>query len=83
MAHIFDLFAQAEPGARGGLGIGLALARGLIRLQGGDVTATSEGPGKGSEFVVRLPRWKEPTPPVPGKPEQPAAATPVYPTLPV
>jgi signal transduction histidine kinase len=76
MAHIFDLFAQAEPGSRGGLGIGLALARGLIRLQGGDVTATSEGPSKGSEFVVRLPLCKEPTPHGPGKPEQSAVASP-------
>jgi signal transduction histidine kinase len=55
LAHIFDLFGQAEDGARGGLGIGLTLARGLVRLHGGDVTASSDGPGKGSEFVVHLP----------------------------
>jgi signal transduction histidine kinase len=61
LVHVFDLFAQAEPGARGGLGVGLALARGLIRLQGGDVTAASAGPGKGSEFVVHLPLCKEPS----------------------
>jgi signal transduction histidine kinase len=62
LAHIFDLFGQAENGARGGLGIGLALARGLARLHGGDVTAWSDGPGKGSEFVVHLPRPKDSLP---------------------
>jgi PAS domain S-box-containing protein len=55
---IFDLFMQ---GARtldrsdGGLGIGLTLVERLVALHGGSVEATSEGPGKGSEFTVRLP----------------------------
>lgn len=55
---VFEMFSQVEPTAdrsQGGLGIGLALVRGLIALHGGTVEARSEGPGKGSEFVVRLP----------------------------
>jgi CheY-like chemotaxis protein len=55
---IFDLFVQAErrlDRSHGGLGIGLTLVRRLIEMQGGSVTATSEGAGKGSEFVVCLP----------------------------
>src|SRR5262249_41793865 len=39
----------------GGLGLGLALVRGLVTLHGGAVTVHSDGPGQGSEFVVRLP----------------------------
>jgi signal transduction histidine kinase/ActR/RegA family two-component response regulator len=55
---IFEMFAQMEAGlphSQGGLGIGLALARRLLALHGGSVHAFSEGPGRGSEFVVRLP----------------------------
>src|SRR5262249_6382990 len=55
---IFDLFVQAErrlDRSQGGLGIGLTLVRRLVEMQGGSVSAHSEGPGKGSEFVVRLP----------------------------
>lgn len=58
LAHVFDLFAQVDRTlgrARGGLGIGLALVRKLMRLHGGTVEARSEGPGKGSSFTVRLP----------------------------
>jgi signal transduction histidine kinase len=57
-SHIFELFAQAVPArdrARGGLGIGLALVKTLVELHGGTVSADSPGPGRGSEFVVRLP----------------------------
>lgn len=56
---VFVMFAQAEhPINRrnGGLGIGLSLVEGLVRLHGGSVAAHSTGVGKGSEFVVRLPR---------------------------
>jgi len=59
LPHVFDLFVQEEDGARGGLGIGLNLVRSLVRLHGGDVEAFSEGPGRGSEFVVRLPTAAE------------------------
>ena len=59
LPNVFDLFAQAQPiseRAHGGLGIGLALVRSLVQLHGGDVTAKSEGIGRGSTFTVRLPR---------------------------
>ncbi|HEX5421104.1 MAG TPA: ATP-binding protein, partial [Gammaproteobacteria bacterium] len=55
---IFELFAQADMGDRRGhkgLGIGLALVRALTELHGGTICAKSEGPGRGSEFVLRLP----------------------------
>ncbi len=54
----FNMFVQAGPSlerSEGGLGIGLALVRGLTELHGGQVDAHSDGPGAGSEFVVRLP----------------------------
>ena len=56
--RIFDLFVQDERSvdrSQGGLGIGLALVRHLVHLHRGSVEAHSEGSGKGSEFVVRLP----------------------------
>ena len=59
---IFELFVQLEaPGTRpaGGLGIGLSLARDLVRLHGGQIEARSRGPGLGSEFIVRLPHARE------------------------
>lgn len=55
---VFGLFVQVgSPFARpqGGLGIGLSLVRTLVEMHGGRVQAVSEGPGKGSEFIVRLP----------------------------
>ncbi len=58
LPHIFDMFTQADrhvERAEGGLGIGLTLVRSLLQLHGGTITAHSAGPGKGSEFVVRLP----------------------------
>jgi signal transduction histidine kinase len=57
LGRIFEPFAQAEPGdaARGGLGIGLALVRRLVALHGGEVSALSDGLGRGAEFVVKLP----------------------------
>jgi PAS domain S-box-containing protein len=58
LARIFDLFIQVDTSlhrARGGLGIGLTLARTLVEMHGGSLEAWSEGPGHGSEFVVRLP----------------------------
>ena len=58
LPKMFDLFTQGDRSldrSEGGLGIGLTLVRSLAELHGGTVTATSAGPGKGSEFVVRLP----------------------------
>ena len=58
LSRVFDLFAQVEPaggGSTGGLGIGLTLARRLVELHEGMLEVTSDGPGQGSEFVVRLP----------------------------
>jgi len=56
--HAFDLFVQEQRSsdrAQGGLGIGLTLVRTLVKMHGGSVTALSDGPGRGSEFIVRLP----------------------------
>ena len=58
LAEIFELFTQVHPEnveSRAGMGIGLALARELVELHGGTIQARSEGIGKGSEFIVRLP----------------------------
>lgn len=58
LPFIFDLFTQVDLRSgrpQGGLGIGLALVRQLVEMHDGTVTASSEGPGRGSEFVIRLP----------------------------
>ena len=56
LPHIFELFTQGNRGSsQPGLGIGLALARRLVEMHGGQVDARSDGPGTGSEFVIRLP----------------------------
>ena len=60
LPRIFDLFTQIdhpEVDAGGGLGIGLALVRKLVTMHGGTVTVSSDGPGQGSEFVVRIPLY--------------------------
>jgi signal transduction histidine kinase len=59
LPQIFDLFVQERQAidrSQGGLGIGLTIVRNLIHGHGGSVVARSDGPGRGSEFVVRLPR---------------------------
>ena len=68
LSHLFEMFAQRGPArerAQRGLGIGLSLARGLVEMLGGRIEAHSEGTGKGTELVVRLPtldqaRWADP-----------------------
>jgi PAS domain S-box-containing protein len=68
LPKIFELFAQGDRSlarSEGGLGIGLTLVRKLTEMHGGKVTASSDGPGRGSEFIVRLPAaTKAPDPPV-------------------
>jgi signal transduction histidine kinase/CheY-like chemotaxis protein len=57
-AEVFKMFAQLSPAidrSEGGLGIGLALAKGLVELHGGSIDVASEGLGHGSEFTVRIP----------------------------
>jgi len=58
LPSIFEIYSQANPElarSQGGLGIGLSLAKGLVELHGGTIEARSEGAGRGSEFIVRLP----------------------------
>jgi len=57
LGHIFDMFAQVDSHssrAEGGLGIGLALVKGLVELHGGATEVTSAGAGRGTEFIVSL-----------------------------
>jgi len=58
LPHVFDRFRQADGGisrARGGLGLGLAITRHLVELQGGRIFAESDGPGTGATFRIELP----------------------------
>jgi len=58
LGQVFDMFAQVEAAgshSQGGLGIGLAMVRSLVQMHGGTVEAHSDGPGRGSEFTVRVP----------------------------
>jgi len=64
LPHLFELFTQAPRSldrSQGGLGVGLAVVRKLVEMHGGTVEAQSAGPGKGSEFIVRLPVLSSPT----------------------
>lgn len=64
LPQVFDLFRQADRSldrSQGGLGVGLTLVRSLLEMHGGTVEAYSDGPGRGSEFVVRLPAFAEPS----------------------
>ncbi|CAI8917368.1 Histidine kinase [Methylocaldum szegediense] len=61
LPKLFDLFTQAErtiDRSQGGLGIGLTIVQKVVELHGGRVDARSEGPGKGSEFVIHLPIYE-------------------------
>jgi signal transduction histidine kinase/ActR/RegA family two-component response regulator len=58
LPNIFDIFMQVDRSlerSQGGLGIGLTLVRQLVQMHGGSVEVKSDGPGRGSEFIVRLP----------------------------
>ncbi len=66
LSAIFEMFTQLDrtlEQAQGGLGIGLTLVQRLVGMHGGSVTAHSDGPGKGAEFVVRLPIADDQAPP--------------------
>jgi signal transduction histidine kinase/CheY-like chemotaxis protein len=80
LQSIFEMFAQVEGAlgrSQGGLGIGLSLAERLVEMHGGSITAHSDGPGRGSEFVVRLPVAVErPDDPPVGEDDGRPAATP-------
>ena len=72
---IFDLFVQSDntlDRADGGMGVGLTLVRSLVELHGGSIVAQSDGPGRGSEFLVSLPLSSEaqavPAVPPPARP---------------
>jgi len=70
---IFDLFSQVDRSIErraGGLGIGLALVKGLVEMHGGTVEAASPGQGQGSTFTVRLPLLESRAEPSPGTPAQ-------------
>jgi two-component system CheB/CheR fusion protein len=63
LPKVFDLFVQSKETldrSDGGMGVGLTLVKTIIELHGGTVSASSEGPGKGSEFRVRLPLYPHP-----------------------
>jgi signal transduction histidine kinase len=65
LPHVFDRFRQADASTtrrHGGLGLGLAIARQLVELQGGTIAVDSEGAGRGTTFVVRFPLRHQPAP---------------------
>ncbi len=79
LSRVFELFAQVDRSisrSQGGLGIGLTLVKRLVELHGGTVIAHSEGIGRGSEFVVRLPALAESRAAVDGDADGLAAAGP-------
>ncbi|MFL5240694.1 MAG: PAS domain S-box protein [Gemmataceae bacterium] len=74
LPHLFDVFAQADRSlhrTQGGLGLGLAVVKGLVELHGGEVSASSKGPGQGAEFTVRLPLQEEPAALMPSPMQRP------------
>jgi len=74
---VFDVFTQGQRSldrSQGGLGLGLTLVRRLVEMHGGTVEARSEGPGKGSEFIVRLPACPADETPQPRQSVAPRAA---------
>jgi CheY-like chemotaxis protein/two-component sensor histidine kinase len=74
LPRVFDAFTHADTSLErtgGGLGIGLTLVKTLVQLHGGSVEARSSGVGRGSEFVVRLPRAGDAPQPTPARPAAP------------
>jgi len=69
LPEIFELFSQVDntaTGSRGGLGIGLSLAKSIVEMHKGSIVAHSEGLGKGTEIVVKLPLRRSLAEPIPG-----------------
>jgi two-component system CheB/CheR fusion protein len=82
LPRMFNMFTQGDNSlerARGGLGVGLTLVRSLVELHDGRVEVKSDGPGKGSEFLVRLPLASPDVPPEPKTPERVAERVPAKP----
>ena len=78
LPRVFEMFTQvdqSEARAQGGLGIGLTLVENLVRMHGGSVEARSEGPARGSEFIVRLPLAAEALAPLQQEAERLHSAT--------
>ena len=76
--RLFEMFSQAAPAlerSQGGLGIGLSLVKALVEMHGGSVQAHSQGPGTGSEFIVRLPLMAPDSSLAPSHAGEPAAAS--------
>src|SRR5439155_16476598 len=79
LPHLFDLFYQVDRTlgrTQGGLGIGLTLVKRLVEMHGGTIEAFSEGPGRGSTFVVRLPTLPSTSTLAPAPPAAGAASRP-------
>ena len=79
LERIFEMFTQVrtpDAGRTGGLGIGLALSRGLVELHGGSLSARSDGPGHGSTFTLRLPVTQPAAAAATPRPAAPQAARP-------
>ncbi len=73
LPNLFEIFSQVDRSierSAGGLGIGLALVKGLVEMHGGTVEARSPGPGKGSTFVLRLPILRDQVEPSPMTPAE-------------
>jgi CheY-like chemotaxis protein len=75
LPHVFEPFTQADHSlerTKGGLGVGLAVAKGLVELHGGEVEARSEGLGHGAQFTMLLPVEAAATAPATAAPERPS-----------
>lgn len=80
LPRVFDIFSQAQPTSEqtgGGLGIGLSLVKAVVELHGGSVEPHSDGPSRGSEFVVRLPVAAAPVAQEPLRPSESGEPAPV------